>query len=134
MIGEIPPEIGGLRFLERLSLSKNCLYGTLPSELWKLASLIEIDFSGNALSGMISSKLYALPSLAVLNLASNINEGECNHTDGTATSVSSTGLEGDILGPQIGQLTKLKEIQVSFNNFNGSISSEIGSLNRLGVL
>ncbi|KAL7481365.1 hypothetical protein ACHAW6_007051 [Cyclotella cf. meneghiniana] len=51
LIGEIPPEIGGLRFLERLSLSKNCLYGTLPSELWKLASLIEIDFSGNALSG-----------------------------------------------------------------------------------
>ncbi|KAL3783661.1 hypothetical protein HJC23_004836 [Cyclotella cryptica] len=134
LIGEIPPEIGGLRFLERLVLYDNCLYGTLPFELWKLASLIEIDFGGNALSGTISSDLYALSSLTILNLASNKNEGNCNHTDGTATTVSSTGFEGDILGPKIGQLTKLREIQLFTNNFSGSVSSEIGRLNQLEVV
>eukprot|EP00804_Cyclotella_cryptica_P018933 CCRYP_006451-RB/>CCRYP_006451-RB protein AED:0.28 eAED:0.28 QI:443/0.6/0.5/1/0.4/0.33/6/982/839 len=134
LIGETPPEIGGLRFLERLVLYDNCLYGTLPSELWKLASLVEIDFGGNALSGTISSDLYALSSLTILNLASNKNEGNCNHTDGTATTVSSAGFEGDILGPKIGQLTKLREIQLFTNNFSGSISSEIGRLNQLEVV
>ena len=111
-----------------------CLYGTLPPELWKLTNLIEINVEGNALHGVISSELYDLSSLTKLNLASNSNEGDCNHTDGSVTTVLSTGFQGNILEPKISNLTKLRVISVFSNNFNGSIPSEIGSLLQLGVL
>jgi hypothetical protein len=48
--------------------------------------------------------------------------------------VESQGLEGDILGSNIGKLHNLEVLMVYTNNFNGSIASEIGQLNRLDML
>eukprot|EP00804_Cyclotella_cryptica_P024406 CCRYP_015855-RB/>CCRYP_015855-RB protein AED:0.16 eAED:0.16 QI:72/1/1/1/0.75/0.4/5/19/517 len=134
LIGELPAEISGLKLIESLLLGDNCLYGTVPSEIWKNSNLKSIDFGGNVLSGMISDELYQLSCLVYLKFAFNYGELSCHHSDGNVTSISSFGLEGNILGPQIGQLQHLKEISVGTNSFSGSISSEIGGLKQLEIL
>lgn len=134
LIGEVPPEIGGLRFLQTLSLRGNCIHGTVPNEIWRLASLKEINLEWNALSGEVSSGLYELPALTHLMLGWNKNEVSCNQTDGHQQQWSSPGLQGNIFGSNITQLSRLREISLSTNSFNGSISSELGSLRRLGKL
>jgi hypothetical protein len=133
LIGTIPPEIRGLGFLESLSLRENCIYGTIPPELWKLARLSEIDIEWNFLSGVVTSEIYELTSLARLKLAGNNSTESCNRTNGTNIYVISTGLQGVIFEPKIARLSNLQEISVYANNFNGSISSEIGTLNKLGA-
>jgi Leucine-rich repeat (LRR) protein len=134
LIGELPPEIGVLKSLETLILSNNCLHGTIPPELGKLSSLIELDVSGNYLSSSIPKEFYNLAMLAQLNLAWNNQEGSCDRSDGTAADLKSAGLEGEILGPQIAQLSNLQKVLVHVNNFSGTISSEIGLLSQLGAL
>eukprot|EP00804_Cyclotella_cryptica_P001422 CCRYP_003667-RA/>CCRYP_003667-RA protein AED:0.04 eAED:0.04 QI:712/0.66/0.75/1/1/1/4/361/461 len=131
LIGTIPPEMRGLRFLETLSLRENCIYGTIPPELWTLTRLSEIDIEWNFLSGVVPREIYELTSLTRLKLAANRNEGGCNRTSGADTYISSTGLQGVIFEPKIAQLSNVKEISVYANNFNGSISSEFGTLKGL---
>eukprot|EP00956_Cyclotella_meneghiniana_P025586 scaffold53588_cov59-Cyclotella_meneghiniana.AAC.8 len=139
LIGEIPPEISRLG-LEVLSLGDNCLYGTLPPEMlksmneWRIegfAGLTEFDVSWNYLSGVVPSELFDLESLTQLNLEGNYQEGNCSRYDGTSIDMSSDGLEGNILGPDIGKLNKLESLKLSQNNFRGPISSRISKLNRL---
>ena len=45
--GSIPPELGNLTNLERLSLGINQLSGSIPPELGKLANLWQLDLSNN---------------------------------------------------------------------------------------
>jgi hypothetical protein len=132
LIGNIPPEISGLRSLKLLAFQENCIYGTLPHEMFKL-NLTHIDLSWNYMSGTVPNELYGLKSLTRLSLHGNQDGGDCNRTDQEPVHVESQGLEGDILGPGIGKLQKLELLQVYTNNFNGSIASEIGQLNRLGT-
>jgi hypothetical protein len=96
-------------------------------------NLTDIDLSWNYLSGTVPHELYGLKSLTQLNLHGNQDGGNCNRTAQEPVYVESQGLEGDILGPSIGKLQNLEVLMVYTNNFNGSISSEIGQLNRLGT-
>ena len=84
-----------------------------------------------------------LKNLVKLNLAQQyFNEHECIRSDGTVVNTlyalgeeaygENPGLEGEILGPKIGNLQSLKEIRISSNYFNGSIAPEIGRLKDLG--
>jgi Leucine-rich repeat (LRR) protein len=132
LIGQIPPEISGLRSLSLLALQENCIYGTIPQEVFKL-NLSEIDLSWNYLSGVVPQELYGLESLTQLNLHGNKDEGNCNRTDQEPQPVSSKGLGGTILDARIGKLQNLKILQVYMNSFNGTIAPEVGQLNRLGM-
>ena len=116
------------------------LHGTLPPEMFKtmkewriegFTGLIEFDVSWNYLSGVVPSELFDLESLTQLNLEGNYQEGNCSRYDGTNIDMSSDGLEGNILGPDIGKLNKLELLKLSQNNFRGPISSRISNLNRL---
>lgn len=117
--------------METLILSDNCIFGTFPEELSEL-SLVEIDISWNYLSGMVPNDFYKMQSLIYINMASNKQEGNCNRTNGNVIEVSSAGLEGNILGPSIGNLVNLKELKVYQNKFNRTISPEIGKLSYMG--
>lgn len=132
LIGKIPPEISGLRSIETLLLSENCIFGTLPNEVSKLSTLVDIDIGWNYLSGTVPADLYKMKSLTYINMASNKKEGTCNRTNGDDIEVFSNGLEGNLLGPNIGKFVNLKELKVYGNKLNGSISSEIGKLIHLG--
>jgi hypothetical protein len=96
-------------------MGENCIYGTLPSEMFKLLKLKELYVEWNYLSGLVSDELYRLSSLVHLDLSGNANDASCNRTGGDIPiDISSNGLEGDILGPNIGKLTKLQELKVIY--------------------
>ena len=59
--GEIPPELGSLSYLERLSLQENRLSGEIPSELGDLEFLQALYLGGsNRLTGCIPNALQEL--------------------------------------------------------------------------
>ena len=68
--GEIPPELGDLRFLEFLELNVNQLSGEMPPELGRLYNLVALDLSENQLSGEIPPELGQLSNLGGGGLAS----------------------------------------------------------------
>ncbi|CAN0389932.1 unnamed protein product, partial [Ectocarpus sp. 13 AM-2016] len=49
--GPIPPELGNLAALQRLSLCSNGLGGAIPAQLGALNKLEWLDLSNNQLSG-----------------------------------------------------------------------------------
>ena len=75
LTGSLPPELGQLTSLERLYLYDNKLTGTIPSEFGQLASLVILWLSTNNLMGPIPPELGQLPSLTDLTLWRNPNIG-----------------------------------------------------------
>ena len=66
--GVIPPELGSLTNLERLTLHSNDLTGGIPPELGNLANLKELNLSFNRLGGGIPFELGSLQNLQKLTL------------------------------------------------------------------
>ncbi|KAK4835435.1 hypothetical protein QYF36_009649 [Acer negundo] len=69
--GSIPAEIGNLKFLHVLDLSRNNLSGNIPDEISHLANLEMLDLSGNHLSGEIPASLKGLHFLSSFSIADN---------------------------------------------------------------
>eukprot|EP00581_Thalassiosira_minuscula_P009418 CAMPEP_0183706430 /NCGR_PEP_ID=MMETSP0737-20130205/3263_1 /TAXON_ID=385413 /ORGANISM="Thalassiosira miniscula, Strain CCMP1093" /LENGTH=676 /DNA_ID=CAMNT_0025933843 /DNA_START=44 /DNA_END=2074 /DNA_ORIENTATION=+ len=147
LIGEIPPEISQLRFLQYLALNGNCLYGTLPPELGKMPSLLSLEVHGNGLSGEVPAELYDANKLQMLNLAYQYNYpyGQCQMSNGTFVStlyerggVYSTnfngGLWGKVLDTQVNSWSSMKGLHLTDNSFTGTIAEEIGDLKYLVFL
>jgi len=86
--GQIPEEIGFLRYLESLDLSDNHLIGYLPSDL-RWAPLHKLDISGNNIAGIVP------PSLCLKgNINDNGDDGQfsCDQIACPVGTFSQTGL------------------------------------------
>ncbi len=112
--GEIPPELGKLFSLERLSLWDNNLSGEIPPELGKLFSLERLSLWDNNLSGEIPPELSELSNLEELNLRENELTGE--------------------IPPELGNLSKLETLWLNYNKLSGEIPPELGKLSELNSL
>ena len=143
LIGEIPPEISQLNFLQLLALSGNCLYGTIPYEMGTMQNLLSLELHGNGLHGQPPTELYNLSQLERLNVAMQYQYSyQCQRSNGRyvntlflmgdPTGGYNYGLEGHIMGPGIGQMTSLKGLHVFDNSFSGWIDESIGDLENLG--
>ncbi|XP_048236305.1 receptor-like protein 46 [Ricinus communis] len=73
--GEIPENLGGLRYLKSLYLSSNRLSGKVARSVGDLQSLESLDLSHNNFSGEISQTFANLLQLTQLNLKDNKFEG-----------------------------------------------------------
>ncbi|KAK0591813.1 hypothetical protein LWI29_008609 [Acer saccharum] len=73
--GSIPAEIGNLKFLHVLDLSRNNLSGNIPDEMSHLTNLEKLDLSGNHLSGEIPMSLKGLHFLSSFSIADNNLQG-----------------------------------------------------------
>ena len=135
--GQIPPEIGGLTGLTRLSLSGNDLTGGIPRELGGLSRLRVLVLAQNRLTGSIPSELGNLSSLGWLGLGSNRLTGEIPPELGRL-AVYGMSLEGNQLTGEVpaelGQITGLQQLWLGRNRFTGSIPPELGALHRLRQL
>ena len=69
--GMLPPELGRLSGLVRLSIQGTRIAGAIPRELGELANLEELRLDGNRLSGDVPAALQALGKLEILRLAGN---------------------------------------------------------------
>ncbi|XP_050234146.1 tyrosine-sulfated glycopeptide receptor 1 [Mercurialis annua] len=73
--GEIPKEIGQLKFIHVLDLRNNNFSGNIPDELSNLTNLETLNLAGNQLSGEIPASLSGLHFLSSFDVSDNDLQG-----------------------------------------------------------
>ena len=136
--GPIPPELAGLADLTYLDLGGNSLSGSVPPELGRLVSLTTLDLGGNSLSGRIPPELGGLASLTRLYLAANDLSGPIPAELGNLTNLEHLSFDwNDLSGPipdQLGRLTSLTRLGLRGNDLTGAVPPELGRLGSLTTL
>ena len=110
--GSIPPEIGNLTGLKKLSLESHAFTGGIPAELGNLTLLETLQLSHLSLTGSIPPELGNLGNLRELFL-------------------TSTGLTGNI-PPELGNLPNLEVASLTGNEFSGCFPSALVGISGLG--
>ncbi len=110
----IPPEIGYLKDLAVLDLSKNLLSGEIPQQISRLQSLDYLRLDENNFSGRIPESLSQLSGLSYLNLENN-----------------------KFVGPipaNLSALGQLAEMRISRSDVSGEIPRGLSALKKLTLL
>lgn len=145
LIGEIPPEISQLRFLQFLAFNGNCLYGTIPPELSSMPNLLSLELQGNGLSGSMPSEMYDATKLQLLNVAMQYEYNDkCQRSNssyvytlyarGNPDNGYNWGLTGNVLGNHTSSWKSMKGLHLFDNSFTGQIDDGIGELKYLVFL
>ena len=113
LTGEIPREFGNLTKLETLLL-RGRLVGGIPPELGDLVNLQQLNLVANRLTGTIPPELGNLSNLVELNLVNN-------------------NLVGGI-PPELGGLANLHALALYGNDLTGVVPPELGDLESLTTL
>ncbi len=136
--GPIPPELAGLADLTYLNLGGNSLSGSVPPEFGRLGSLTTLDLGGNSLSGRIPPELGGLASLTRLYLTANDLSGPIPAELGNLTNLEHLSFDwNDLSSPipdQLGRLTSLTRLWLRGNDLTGAVPSELGRLGSLTAL
>ena len=114
LTGSIPPSLGNLTGLVRLSFWNNALSGPIPPSLGSLANLELLHLGANALSGPIPSSLGSLANVVDLRLPDNALSGP--------------------IPPGLGDLANLEYLNLNVNDLSGPIPPSLGSLANLTSL
>ncbi|KAL6960295.1 hypothetical protein U1Q18_005821 [Sarracenia purpurea var. burkii] len=110
--GPIPPGLGSLSVLQFLNLQNNILSASIPVQLGNLSQLIELDLSYNGLSGSLPEDLRRLKSLQKILIGNN-------------------SLGGNLSNGLFPNLTRLQNIVLSWNNFDGDLPNVLWSMPQL---
>ncbi len=114
LTGTLPPELGNLRRLRRLSIYGNReLSGPIPPELGNLGNLEDLTLFDNQLTGTIPSELGNLANLESLNLGLNQLSGP--------------------IPPELGNLANLQRLHLHWNQLSGPIPPELFNLDLVGL-
>ncbi|KAL3511544.1 hypothetical protein ACH5RR_024261 [Cinchona calisaya] len=93
--GNIPIEIGQLKFIHDLDLSDNHFSGVIPNTISNLTNLEELDLSENHFSGEIPASLGNLHFLSFFSVANNYLRGPIP-TGGQFDTFSNSSFEGNL--------------------------------------
>ena len=111
LIGELPPQIGGLTSLTDLWFHSNELEGELPPEIVSLTCLTKLHLHLNQLSGTLPAELGGISGLTELSLHSNKFSGQ--------------------VPADISNLSELTELWLHDNQFGGELPTELAGLTSL---
>ena len=136
--GELPKSIGQLTALRTLQLQYNReLTGSIPAELYQLTQLRSLRLRFTSLTGTLSPAIGKLSQLDTLDL-SNSRYDLSMWWDGDPATAKAHRPNGKTLSGElpreIGQLTKVRYLDLSFQGFTGALPTEIGALKSLKYL
>ena len=138
LTGSIPPEIGDLVHLKKISLEGNDLTGSIPSEIENLIHLEILNLRFNKLTGPIPPGIVNLVKLKEINLDANNISGHIPSGIGSLINLTRFNFWGnDLTGPipsEIGDLTNMDNIKLNYNQLSGPIPPEIGNLTNITYL
>ncbi|CAK9879181.1 unnamed protein product [Sphagnum jensenii] len=140
--GNLPNEISNLNNLLKVDLHGNNFTECIPN--FQMEFLQHLDLSGNALSGQIADIFNSIfggqnrktSSLQILDLSSNQLSGimpkmplATSHL--TQLNISHNQLDGtlDAFLGSLTNITRITNLDISYNNFSGNISSSFHNLN-----
>jgi len=118
--GSIPTEIGSWLSVERVMFANNTLEGTMPTQVGRMVQLVDFSVASNALDGELPSSIVRLLRMERLNVERNYFRGRF------LPEIESIGAQG-----LIGRVGSLKYLQLSNNEFTGTLATTIGFLNNL---
>ncbi|PHU13896.1 hypothetical protein BC332_15101 [Capsicum chinense] len=112
---EIPDELGNLKKLQLLTLTKNEFIGSVPASIFNLSSLKVLDHSLNKVSGTLPSDLgRGMP---------NLEEFHCGENN----------LSG-LISASLSDSSRLRILDLSSNSFTGPIPELLNNLEYLEML
>lgn len=130
--GEIPPDFGDLAKLELVWLDDNNIGGDIPRSIGNLSSLKFMSLGNNELTGVIPDTIGDLSQLVELGLGGNNLTGNIPKTIGKLRQLRALALHTNKLSGtiprEIGQLSEIRELGFSSNNLSGVIPRDIGKL------
>ncbi|CAL9088896.1 unnamed protein product [Musa acuminata var. zebrina] len=131
--GSIPMAFGDLINLEKLFLLRNQISGQIPETINRLYNLQKLDVSCNHLTRLVPGTLNELCNLSFIDLSYNHIGGEltdlidsslrCEQRATIYLSISGNNFSG-IVPSSIGQLSALRELDLSSNFLEGNITKE----------
>ncbi|GLJ20686.1 hypothetical protein SUGI_0376850, partial [Cryptomeria japonica] len=136
--GKIPESFGQLKRLGLLELSENMLSGKIPDSFGNLPQLRRLYLDNNQLSGEIPASLGRCQTLEKVDLAYNKLTGNMPpEVAGLQNlqfyfNVSGNSLQGSIL--EMSKMVMVLAIDISHNNFSGSIPSAMANCKGLEYL
>ncbi|XP_028787202.1 MDIS1-interacting receptor like kinase 2-like [Neltuma alba] len=138
LIGSIPNELGMLKEVVELDLSRNNLFGNIPATIGNMTNLHHIYLFSNQISGPITwevGKLYSMETLDLLenNISGSIPPSIWNLANLSNFSVYQNNLSGYIPS-SIGNLTKLTYLNLCGNKLSGNLPSEMNNFRKLRSL
>ena len=137
--GSIPDAFGNISTLAYFDLSNNDLNGSIPDALGNMTALAHLDLSWNQLEGEILKSLRVLCNLQT----SRLSQGNLIERSGKDfLSCSNDKLEDLYLSgnqfrgsfPDLSGFSQLRELNLGFNQLNGTLPGSIGQLPQLEVL
>ncbi|XP_070675448.1 probable leucine-rich repeat receptor-like serine/threonine-protein kinase At3g14840 [Malus domestica] len=126
--GTLPREMGRLKYLQEIDLTRNYLSGTIPPE-WGSLQLVYISLVGNRLTGPIPVGFGNITTLKRLDLSSNFLSGPLPEELGNFTNLERMILSSNkftgYLPESFASLTALKDFRISDTSFSGQIPNFI---------
>ncbi|GAA0163048.1 hypothetical protein LIER_39514 [Lithospermum erythrorhizon] len=129
LTSKLPDEVGNLRQLEKLHISRNSFTGMIPNSISNCSMLKEFDIASNHFSGFIPNSKHGNRGGAVDNELSIIDSlTKCQHLEVIQMSINP--LNG-FLPKSIGNFSSLQQFLINNCEINGVIPDEIGNLSHL---
>lgn len=132
LTGQIPPQVGGLPYLETLWFYKlPNLYGAIPEQISALTNLKSVRLSWTNLSGPVPIFFAQLTNLTYLDLSSNKLNGVIPSQLSTLTNLSALHLDRNHLTGEIpaayGNISGSPDIYLSHNHLTGFVPQTFAS-------
>lgn len=129
----LPDRLGDLKKLREVYLFKNEIYFDIPISIGGMGDLEDLRLHENEMSGPIPDSFYNLIKLKKVWLQDTIFCEEVWGGSLECAATSDYGFTGTI-STQIGNLNKLEQLLISNNPFEGTVPTEIGLCDDLALL